>query len=168
MTSQYKFMCGCKYCISSKVVRSCLLTWHNHCMKYLKDRSQNAQNRRSGEIPSRIFETYNNALWHHCCQIYNNAADISMEKMCPCTSKHHGLPHCKCVLSWCDKFPIIVLHSKEANTDTTNTFPTIIFQVYRNVSWCTVHVQHQYHEWTTCTICSTALPNYTHEKNLCY
>ena len=50
MTSQYKVMCCCERLISTKGVRSTLLTWRDHILKYLKDISRNAQNRRSVEI----------------------------------------------------------------------------------------------------------------------
>ena len=46
----------------------------------LKYRSQNAQNKRSSEISSHIFETYKNAVRPHGCHIYNTAADMAMEK----------------------------------------------------------------------------------------
>ena len=97
------------------------------------------QNRKSGEISSRIFETYKNAVQPHGCNIYNTAADMAVSKMCPCTSEHHGIPHWKCVLRCCDNFPIIVLPSQKENKDTTNMCPTLIFHVYRNVSHCNIH-----------------------------
>ena len=92
-TSQYKVMFSCECFISYKSMNSSLLTWHNCCLKHLKDRSQNAQNRRSGEIPSCTSATYKNAVRPHGCHIYNNAEDMAMETMCPCTYKHHKIPH---------------------------------------------------------------------------
>ena len=86
-------MCGCECCMSSKSIHYLLLTWLGCNLKHLKDRSHNAQNRGSGEIYSRIFKTYNNAVQPHGCHIYNNSAYISMEKICTYTSKHHGIPH---------------------------------------------------------------------------
>ena len=84
-----------------------LLTWLDCHLKNLKDRSQKAQNRRSGEISSRLFQTYKNYIRPHGCHIYNFAADMAMAKMCPCPSQNHGLPHWKCVLRCCEKFPVI-------------------------------------------------------------
>ena len=85
MSSQCKVMCGYECFLSSKNINSFPLTWHDHHMKHLKDRIQDAQNRRSGEIPSRIFETYKNTVRPHGCHIYNTAADMTMATICPCT-----------------------------------------------------------------------------------
>ena len=74
-------------------MNSYLLTWRDCHLKRLKDRSHNAQNRRSDEISSHIFETYNNDVRPHGCHIYNTAVYMAMSKMCPCTSKRHGLLH---------------------------------------------------------------------------
>ena len=65
MASRYKVMCGYECCISPKSIHYSLLTWRDNCLKHLKYRSHNAQNRRSGKISSRIFETYNNAVQPH-------------------------------------------------------------------------------------------------------
>ena len=113
MTSRYKVMCGCECFISTKIMHSYLLIWYNHCLKWLKYISNNAQNRRSGEISRRIFETYKNAVRSHDCHIYNTSAYMGMATMCPCTSKYHGLTHWKCLLRCCDNFPSIVLPSQE-------------------------------------------------------
>ena len=57
MTYRYKVMCGCDCFISSKIMHFYLLTCRDHLLKHLKDRSHNAQNRKSGEISSRIFKS---------------------------------------------------------------------------------------------------------------
>ena len=131
-------MCGFECCISANIIHTSLSTWRDCHLKHLKDRSHNAQNRIPGEISSRIFETYKNAVQPHVCHIYNIAADMSIPKMCPCNFKHHGLPHWKFVLCFCDKCPIITLPSYEENKDTTNTCPTMRFHVYRNTLCCTM------------------------------
>ena len=132
-------MCGCECCISAKSMNFSMSTLRDIRLKHLKDIIHNAQNRRPGEISSRIFETYNNAVRTHGFHIYNTAADMAMSNMCPCNYKHHGLPHWKCVLMCCNKCPSIVLTSQEAIEDTTNTCPTIRFHVYRNVLNFTLH-----------------------------
>ena len=124
-------------------------------MKHLKDKTRNVQNRRSRKISMIIFETYKNSVQPNGYHIYNIATDMTTVTIFPCTSKHHGLLHWKCVLSFCEKFPIIVLHSQDSNKETTNTCPTIIFHVYHNFSCCNFHIQHPYHKQTTCPICST-------------
>ena len=93
MTPQYKVICGCDCCISSKVMNSSLLTWRNYRLKHLRDKIQNAQNRRSGEIFSRIFETYKNSVRPHGCHIYNTTEHMAISPMFSCTSEHHWIPH---------------------------------------------------------------------------
>ena len=82
---------------------------------------------------------------------------MHMAIMSPFTSKYHGMPHWKWVLRCCDKCPSIVLPSQEENKDTTNTCPTIRFNVYRNVSFFNIHGRRQYHKGTTCSFFSTVL-----------
>ena len=114
-------------------MHSSLLTWRDHCLKQIKDRSHNRQNRRYGKISSHIYETYNNAVRPHSFHIFNTAVDMSMETIFSCNSEHYGIPHWKCVLRCFDKRPSIVLPSQESNKDTTITCPTILFHVYHNV-----------------------------------
>ena len=132
-----------------------LLTCRDHHLKHIKYRSHNAQNRRSSEISSCIFETYKNYVQPHGCNIYNTDEEMAMSTMCTYNSKHNRPPHWKHVLRCCDKFPSIVLPSQEENKDTTNTCQTMIFYVYRNVSRCNVNDQHTYHERTICSLCPT-------------
>ena len=120
-----------------------------------QNKSHNVQNRRSCEIPRRIFETDKNAIRPQCCHIYNTAADMHMTTTCPCNSKHHELPKWKCVLRCCDECPSIVLPIQEANKDRINTYSKIIFHVYHNLSRCTVHDWHPFEKITTCLMCST-------------
>ena len=58
-------MCGCEFCISAKSMHSYLLTWRDSHIKHLKDISHNEKNRRSGELSSRLFETYKNDVRPH-------------------------------------------------------------------------------------------------------
>ena len=146
-------MCGCDCFVSSKSMHSSLLTWRNFFLKNHKDRSKNAPHRRSGKISSHIFETYKNSVQPHGCHIYNTVSDISVAKMCCCTSEHHDLPYWKYVLLCCDKGPIIFQPSQEANKDTTNTCPIIRFNVYHNISRRTVHRLRPYHERTKRSLC---------------
>ena len=46
--ARYKVMCGCECCISEKSIHSSFLSWRDRYLKKLKDKSQNAQSRRSG------------------------------------------------------------------------------------------------------------------------
>ena len=93
MTSQYKVMCACECCILANILHFSLLPWLDNLLKHLKDRSHIAQNRKSGEISSPIFETYNNSVRCHACNLYNTSADMYISTMCPCTSETCGIPH---------------------------------------------------------------------------
>ena len=73
MNSPNKVMCICECFVSSKSMHSYLLTWRDRRLKHLKDRSQNAQNRRSGELSSHIFDPYNDLVQPHGCHIYITA-----------------------------------------------------------------------------------------------
>ena len=57
-----KVMCGCKCCISAKIIHSSLLPWRDHYLKKIKDISQNAQNRRSGGKANHLYEIYKNTF----------------------------------------------------------------------------------------------------------
>ena len=56
MSARYKVMCGCKCCISAKSIHLSLLSWCDRYLKKLKDKSQNAQIRRSGEKSHHILD----------------------------------------------------------------------------------------------------------------
>ena len=71
-------MYGCECFVSSKSMSYSLLTQCDCHLKHLKDRSHNVQNRRSGEISSRIFETYNNYVRPHGLGICNTATEMAM------------------------------------------------------------------------------------------
>ena len=57
-TARYKVVCGCEYCISAKSMHSSFFTRSDRNLKHLRDRSHNAQNIRSGELSSCLFETF--------------------------------------------------------------------------------------------------------------
>ena len=63
-------MCGCECCISAKSIHSLFLPWSDKYLKKRKYQIQNAQNRRSGEKPHHIYETYKNTLMPHRRYIY--------------------------------------------------------------------------------------------------
>ena len=49
MSARYKAMCGFECFISDKSIHAYLLSWRDQYLKKLKDQSQNAENRNSGE-----------------------------------------------------------------------------------------------------------------------
>ena len=148
-------MCGCECFISEKSAHSSLLTRCGLHLQQLKDQSHNSQNIRSGEIVSRIFETYKNSLRLHCYHIHNTAIDVAMATIYTCLYINHGILQWKCVLCCCNKFPIIVIPIQEANKYTTFMFPTISFLVYKKLSCCTMHDIRPYEELTIFLMCST-------------
>ena len=76
-----------------------------------------------------------------------------MSKKIPCPSKHHGLPHWKCLLRCCDKCLDISIPRQDTNKYATNTCSKIRFHVYQNVSCFTVRGIIPYEEQTICSMC---------------
>ena len=64
MTSRYKIMFGCKYCMSDKSMHLLFLSWCERFLKKLKDQRYNAQNRRSSEISNIVYVTYKIIFCH--------------------------------------------------------------------------------------------------------
>ena len=85
-------MCGCEFCISAKIIHSSLLSWCDGYLKKLKDKSQNAQIRRSGEKSHNIYETYKNTVMPHGHHIYAKASDMEKETICEYLQSDHALP----------------------------------------------------------------------------
>ena len=127
MTAQYKIMRIFECWLYTKSVHSSLLTWRNNCMKHIKYRSRNAQNRRYGEISSPILETYMNAMQNHGSHLYNTSVNMSLATMCPCNYKYHKLLHCKCVLYCCDKCQFIFQPREDTYKNTTQSYSTTRF-----------------------------------------
>ena len=89
MSARYKIMCGCECCISAKSIHSSLLSWRGRYLKKLKDQSQNAQSRRSGEKSHQIYTTYKNTVIPHGSHIYATASDIANATMCAYPQSEH-------------------------------------------------------------------------------
>ena len=97
-SARYNVMCACECCIYDKTMHSSLLLWSDRYLKKLKDKIQNAQNRRSGEKSHHIYETYKNTVMPHGCHIYSKAYDMEKATMCTYPQYDHGIPQCKYVL----------------------------------------------------------------------
>ena len=67
--------------------------------------SQNSQNRKTGERYKRIYEAYNNTVMPHGRHIYAKVYDMVKATMCTYPQSVHALPHWKCLLCCCAKFP---------------------------------------------------------------
>ena len=76
ISSRYKVMCGCECFISEKSIHSSLLSWRDWHLKKLKDKIQNAQNRRSGGKVNRFYDTYKNTVMPHERHIYAKVSDM--------------------------------------------------------------------------------------------
>ena len=62
-------------------VQSSLLYWRDRYLEKLKDQSQNAQSRRSGEKAHHIYTTYKNTVMPHGRHICNKSSDIANATM---------------------------------------------------------------------------------------
>ena len=113
--AQYKVMCGFECCIYDKSIHLSLLSWCDRYLKKLKDKSQNAQSRRSGEKSHHIYETYKNTVMPHGRHVYVKASDMANDTMHTYPQYDHALPHCKCVLRCCSDCPYINLPDQETN-----------------------------------------------------
>ena len=139
MSARYRIICGCEYCIYAKGIHSSLLSWRDRYLKKLKDQSQNAQIRRSGEKSHHIYTTYKNTVMPRGSHIYAKASDIENVTMCTYTQSEHALPHWKYVL-WCFyKCPCINIPDQETYNKNSDTTPSIMFHIYHIVTRCTDH-----------------------------
>ena len=89
----------------------------------MKARSQNAQNRRSGEKSHHIYETYKNKLMSHGCHIYAKASDMINAIMGTYPQSDNALPHLLCVLRCCSECPYIHLPDQETDNKYSDTTP---------------------------------------------
>ena len=105
----------------------------------MKHLSQNAQNRRSEGKENRIYKAYKNKVMPHGRHIYANAYDTAKETMCAYSKSDHALPHWKCVLRFCAKYPSINLPDQETDDKHPNPSPSIRFHIYHLIARCTKH-----------------------------
>ena len=91
MSSRYKVMCGYECRISDKNIHSSLLSWHDRFLK-LKDQSQNAQIRRSGEKATHAYETHKNTVMPHESHIYTKSSGMAQATVCTYPESDHALP----------------------------------------------------------------------------
>ena len=86
--------------------------YHDVCFFWkIKDHSCNAQNRRSGENPNHLFETYKNSVIPHGKNVFQTAPGMVMIKLCVYPSSNYALPNHKCVLRCCAQYQRIDLPS---------------------------------------------------------
>ena len=89
--------------VSVAYLPKAFIRWYYHGVsvfrRKLKDQICNAQNRRSGEMANRLFETYTNTFMPHGKHMCKTSSDMDMATMCTYPSSKYALPHYKCVLS---------------------------------------------------------------------
>ena len=139
MSSRYKVMRGCYFCISAKSIHSSLLSWRDHYFKKLEGLIQNNQNRRYGERENCIYETYKNTVMPHGRHIYAKAYDTAKEKCCEDSQSDHASPHWKCVLRCYARCPSINLPDQEIDNKYPDPSPSIRFHVYHLIAHFTKH-----------------------------
>ena len=122
-------MCGCECCISTKSIHSSLLSWRDRYLKKLKDQSQNAKSRSSGEKAHHKYTTYKNTVMPHGHHIYAKASDMANATMCTYPQYEHSLPHWKCVLWCCADYPCINIPDQETTKNHEETTPSIRFHI---------------------------------------
>ena len=153
MSARYKMMCGCEGCISAKSIHSSLLSWRDRYLKRLKEQSQNAQSRRSGERAHQIYTTYKSTVMPHGRHIYATASDMANAKMCAYPQSEHSLPHWKCVLRCCSDCPCINIPDQEIANKHDKTTPTIRFHIYHIIGRCAIHGKLSLKDKTICSMC---------------
>ena len=65
--------------------------------------------------------------------------DMAKATMCAYSQSYHALPHWKCVLRCCAKFPSITLPDQETYYNHPNPSPSIRFYIYYLISRCIKH-----------------------------
>ena len=154
-------MCGCECCISAEIIHSSLLSWRDHYLRKLNDLSQNVQNRRSGEKPNRLFETYKNYVIPHGCHIYATESDMAMTTICAYPPSQHALPHWKYVLRCFYNITSICLPDQESDKHYSNISSSIRFHIYDLITQCTVNGRHPLFEKKICPDTVTPAKLYT-------
>ena len=132
-------MCDCECYIYARSMHSSLLSWRD-C--YFKNSSiiakmLKAEGLRKKKI--RIYETYKNTVTPHGRHIYAKSYDMAKATVCANSQSDHALPHWKCVLRCCAKFPCINIPDQETDDKNPNPSPSISFRIYHLIARCTKH-----------------------------
>ena len=73
----------------------------------------------------------------HERHIYAKSYDTAKVTMCAYSQSDHALPHRKCVLQCCAKFPSINITDQETDYQYPETSPSISFHIYHLIARCT-------------------------------
>ena len=66
-----------------------------------------------GKKKNCIYETYKNTVMPHGHNIYANTSNMAKTTMCAYPQSDHALPHWKCVMRCCAKYPRINITDQE-------------------------------------------------------
>ena len=130
-----------------------MLFWRDSYLKKLKHQIKNAQNRGSDEKSHHIYETYKNTVMSHGRHIYAKASDMTQDTMCAYPQSDHALLYWKCVLLCCAKFLCINLPDQETDNHSSDTTPSIRFQIYHIIARCTAHGRIPLKDKKRCYMC---------------
>ena len=61
------------------------------------------------------------------------------ETICAYPQSDHALPHWKCVMWCCAKFPIVNIPDQETDDQYSNTSPSVLFHIYHLFARCATH-----------------------------
>ena len=75
----------------------------------------------------------------HGCHIYDKVYDMAKATMCVYPQSYNALPHWKCVMQFCTKFPSVNLPDQEIYYQYSNTSASIRFHIYHLIANCTAH-----------------------------
>ena len=104
-----------------------MISWRDRYLKKIKDKSQNAQSRTSGEKAHHIYTKYKNTVMPHGRHIYAKVYDMKNSTMCIYYYSDNALPHWKCVLRCCANCPFINLPDQETNKKMKKQYPYLGF-----------------------------------------
>ena len=75
----------------------------------------------------------------HGRHIYAKAYDMAKATMCAYPHSDHALPHWKCVMRFCAKFPSVNLPYQETDNQYYDSIPSISFHIYHIIARCSKH-----------------------------
>ena len=134
-------------------IHSSLISWRDWYFKTLQDQIQNAQNRITGVKSNCIYITYKNTVMPYGCHIYAKLSDMENATMCAYPQSDNELPHWKCVMRCCAKYPSINIHEQEIDDQYFNTITSISFHIYHLIARCSTRGRLPLNDEKSCCKC---------------
>ena len=132
-------MCDYECCIPAKSIHSSSPPWR----EWYKEKSNIKAKipKTEGLVKNKMFvyETYKNTVMSHGRHIYEKASYMKNSTIHSYPQSDYALPHWKCVLQCCTKFPYAIITDQETDYKYSNTSPSIQFHVYNLILECTTH-----------------------------